>query len=356
MRASALTVPLGGLPRLPRIGRQARRAALAALLVMALLGGFWLWFRDSSFAAVERVRVSGVSGPGAAQIEAALRRSARGMSTLDFSSGALRGAVASWPEVRTLSVTTSFPHEMRISVSEQLPAAVLQAPSGAREAVAGDGALLGSPAAAVGSASLPALAVGALPRGRVREAQTLEYLAVLGAAPAPLLSLVGGAQSTAKGLTVTMRDGLPVYFGDATHARTKWLAFAAALLAAGATGATYVDVRAPERPAVGAGGQAGATASTGTAGAGAASLGTFGAGNVAALVAGLKATIGGEQSEPLAAESHAGGGGAEGHGEPAPAGEAQAQPEEGAAAGGQGEGSGAQGAPSGTSGGVAPGG
>ncbi|MHB8491742.1 MAG: cell division protein FtsQ/DivIB, partial [Solirubrobacteraceae bacterium] len=295
MRASTVSLPLGGFPRLPRIGGRARRVALAGSLVLAVLGGSWLWFRDSSFASVEQVRITGLNGIGAGPIEAALARSARGMTTLDFSAGALRAAVASYPEVRSLSVTTSFPHRVDITVAEQLPAAVLQTPAGPREDVAGDGALLGSPGAVAQGASLPVVSVAALPHGRVRDAQTLEDLAVLGAAPAPLLALAAGAQSTARGLRVTWRDGLPVYFGDGTGARAKWLAFAAALLASGATGVTYVDVRFPARPAVGTTDQAGTAAGGSAAATGA------GAGNVAALIAGLKATIGGEHAEAASA-------------------------------------------------------
>ena len=67
------------------------------LAALPLLAGGWLWLRDSSLVAVEHVRVSGVHGPEATAIEAALTGAARHMSTLDVHAGALRAAVAPFP-------------------------------------------------------------------------------------------------------------------------------------------------------------------------------------------------------------------------------------------------------------------
>ncbi len=60
-----------------------------------------------------------------------------------------------------------------------------------------------------------------------------------------------------------MRGGLLLYFGDATRPHAKWLSAARVLADPSSAGATYVDVRAPERPAAGttaAGGLQGSTA------------------------------------------------------------------------------------------------
>ena len=62
--------------------RRLRIALLAALVVLPLLAGGWLLLRKSSFTAVEHVRVSGVHGPQARAIEAALDEAAGHMSTL----------------------------------------------------------------------------------------------------------------------------------------------------------------------------------------------------------------------------------------------------------------------------------
>src|SRR6185312_13427446 len=68
---------------------------------------------------------------------------------------------------------------------------------------------------------------------------------------APLARDAVRAYDSAKGLTVVLRGGLLAYFGDAARPRAKWLALARVLADAGSAGATYVDVRVPDRPAAG---------------------------------------------------------------------------------------------------------
>jgi cell division protein FtsQ len=231
-----------------RAHRRLRIAMLASVLALALLLGGWIWFRNSPLVAVRRVQIKGVQGPDAGAIEAALTRAARGMSTLDVREAALRAAVARFRIVRALRVRTSFPHGMEIRVFERPPVAVL-AVNGRRTAVAADGVLLGS---AFPSGALPTLATSEPAIGqRVRGWETLSALTVLGAAPGPLLKAVERVFVGPKGLTVSMRNGLLAYFGDATRPHAKWLALARVLLAPGAAGASYVDVRVPERPAAG---------------------------------------------------------------------------------------------------------
>ena len=171
--------------------RRARRRLRPALLLVpasiALAAGAWLWFRDSSLVSVQDVRISGVSGPGAAAIEAALRRARGGMSTLDVNVGALRAAVASYPQVRAIDVSTSFPHAMRITVVEQPAVAVLQAANGARTR---------GRRRRCAARRRPRDGCAAHDPGRRRfrastctTPRVLQYLAVLGAAPASLSRL-----------------------------------------------------------------------------------------------------------------------------------------------------------------------
>src|SRR4029077_2161592 len=63
--------------------RRLRAALMLAVVLGALGGGAWLWLRHSSLAAVRQVRISGVHGPDASAIDAALGAAARRMSTLD---------------------------------------------------------------------------------------------------------------------------------------------------------------------------------------------------------------------------------------------------------------------------------
>jgi cell division septal protein FtsQ len=222
---------------------------LAALLGLALLLGGWLWFRDSPLVAVRQVRISGVQGRDAASIEAALTRAARKMTTLDVRPAALRAAVARFRVVGALRVTTSFPHGLHIQVLERLPVAAVSV-NGQRTAVAADGAVLGP---AWLSGTLPSVAATPGPGAgqSVRGPELLATLTVLGAAPRQLLKLVERAYFGPEGLTLAMRNGLLAYFGDSTRPHAKWLALASVLAARSAAGASYVDVRLPERPAAG---------------------------------------------------------------------------------------------------------
>ncbi len=251
-RSFAARAPIGRLARplsfaLPR-GATARRLG-AALAALALLGGGWLWLRDSPLVSVEHVQIAGVRGPDAAGVDAALSAAARRMSTLDVHVGALRAAVAPFRVVRGLSVGTSLPHGLRIRVVEQLPVAALTV-GGVRTAVAADGVVLGP---GLLSASLPALAAAGAPlrSGHVQDATVRAELSVLGAAPPVLLGWAERVTTGHEGLTVAMRNGLLVYFGDATRPHAKWLSAARVLADPSSAGATYVDVRAPERPAAG---------------------------------------------------------------------------------------------------------
>ncbi len=259
---------------LPLSRRKVRWVGVALALV-AVLGGGWLWLRNSSWVAVERVDITGVRGADAGPIEAALKGAARRESTLNVNMAALRAAVAPFRVVRAVSVKTSFPHGMSIAVSEQLPVAALSE-GGARTAVAANGVVLGP---SLLSSSLAAIAApGPAPLGgRVQNATVRAQLAVLGAAPQVLLGWVEKVVEGKEGLTVEMHGGLQLYFGDATRPHAKWLAAARVLADSASAGAAYVDVRAPERPASGTvapssgGGEASASTAAQSAGTSAAS-------------------------------------------------------------------------------------
>ncbi len=229
--------------------RRLRLALIVALLATPLLAGGWLWLRGSSLVAVRQVRVTGVHGSQQRAIDAALSSAARGMTTLDVHPAALRAAVASYPVVSDLKISTSFPHGMSIRVIEQPAVAVLTV-SGTQTAVAADGVVLG-PGLAGGS--LPALNGASLPAPgqRVHDPTLISALAALGAAPSRLAQQVTRAYSSPKGLTLAMRSGLLVYFGDSTRPHAKWLSLTRVLADPTSAGASYVDVRLPERPAAG---------------------------------------------------------------------------------------------------------
>jgi cell division protein FtsQ len=229
--------------------RRLRIALLALVIAMPVLAGGWLLLRKSPFVAVQQVQITGVHGAEAQEVQAALTQAAHGMSTLDVSAGALQAAVAPLRVVRAVRVIPHFPHGLRIEVSEQLPVAALTV-AGVRSAVAADGVVLGP---SLLSSSLPSVSgyVVPAPGKRVDGASLLAALNVLGAAPAPLARHVERVFIGAKGLTVAMRNGLLVYFGDAARPHAKWLSLARVLADSSSVGASYVDVRLPLHPAAG---------------------------------------------------------------------------------------------------------
>ena len=289
--------------------RRRLRIAVALVCVLAaLLAGGWVWLRHSSLVAVQRVQISGVHGPDAAAIDAALSGAAKHMSTLDVRLAALRAAVAPFAVVREVTASASFPHGLRIRVREQPPVAALQA-GGVRTAVAADGVALGP---ALLSASLPTVTASFAPAPgqRLGDAALGEALAVLAAAPAALAGLVSKAYTGPEGVTVVMRSGLNAYFGDASRPHAKWLALALVLASERSAGATYVDVRVPTRPAAGyPAGSAPAPAQQSSTGSGSAPASTGAAtpeANSGALTAGLSAAVGRETGESPASQAQRG--------------------------------------------------
>jgi cell division protein FtsQ len=233
-------------PSIRRLAPPRPRTLLVLVLVLALLGVAWLWVRDSPLVSVDRVTVTGLSGPSSGQVQSALVNAARSMTTLDVNMSALRTAVAPYPVVKNLIVTTQFPHGMRIRVSEQIPVGAVTV--GARKiAVAADGTLLPSVSAA-GLASIP---VSVPPGGtRLTDGATQGAVAVLAAAPGWLRVRVTEVSSTtAHGLVAAMRNGPEIYFGGAGELRAKWMAVAAVLADPSSQGAAYIDVTVPSRPA-----------------------------------------------------------------------------------------------------------
>jgi cell division protein FtsQ len=256
---------LGRLQRPRAAGRRRRlrrprvKLLLALVAVLGLLGGGWLWLRHSSLVAVKRVSIVGAQGADGAQIRAALRAAAHNMTTLDVRIDRLRTAVAPYPVVKDLRVSTHFPHAMRIQVIEETPVGAITV-AGRRIAVAADGTLLHDVAAAP---SLPSIPVRVPPGGRrLTESDALGAVALLAAAPAGLVGRITEITTVAgHGLVAQLRDGPSIYFGDSARAAAKWTAAVAVLADSGSAGALYIDVTDPARPAAGAGSDAAAASS-----------------------------------------------------------------------------------------------
>jgi cell division protein FtsQ len=240
------SVPRAALA-IPPAWRRRLGAALAALALLAAV--YWLWFRDSSFARVHDVYVTGVDGPQSRAIRSALEDAGLDMTTLHVRTRDLRDAVADYPVVRSVTAQGDFPHKLTIEVQLNLPVAVIRSPSG-REPVAADGLLLPDVPIMGG---LPVITTkAALPTERLTEGKAFELVRVVGLAPEPLRArLKSVIIRPGAGIVAQLRKGPELRFGDASRLAAKWMAAARVLAAAGARGATYIDLRLPERPAAG---------------------------------------------------------------------------------------------------------
>ncbi len=246
-----------------RPARPGPRVLVALIALVLLAGGGYLWLRDSSLVSVQRVRISGVSGPDAGRIRAALRTAARNMTTLDVKLDQLRTAVAPYPVVQRLDASTQFPHDMTINVIEHVPVATVLA-GGRRIAVSADGTLLHD---ASSTGPLPTIALGVPPGGARLAGPARDEVRLLAAAPYRLLARIATvSESTAHGLTAGLRAGPSVYFGTTDQLALKWSAAVGVLADHRSAGAVYIDVSVPARPAAGGGADSNAASATGSTG------------------------------------------------------------------------------------------
>jgi cell division protein FtsQ len=266
-----------------RMGVRAR-VLLAVLATVAVLGGGWLWLRDSSLVAVRKVTITGVYGPDAAQIRSALTLAARNMTTLDVRIGPLRTAVDPYPVVKDLKVSTQFPHGLQIRVLEHLPVGALVA-DGRAVPVTGDGTVLHD----VSAGSLPQIPVHLLPGGpEVTDGATLHALTLLAATPPRMLARIAQVTDNSEhGLLAQLRSGPDIYFGDDSDLDAKWVAATEVLAEPGSSGASYIDVTDPYRPAAGSSPEAVAGAGLATS---ASSSSTSGTASASGATAGTTST------------------------------------------------------------------
>ncbi len=229
--------------------RLKRRLLALAVLCVALAAGYQFWLRDSSLVAVDRVEVTGLTSADAARIRTALTSAGRDMTTLHVDRGALDQVVAGYPVVRRLEISPDFPHTLRVHVVEYEPAAIAVSDAG-EVPVAGDGTILKGVRV---EGRLPTIDVdGALGTELLLDDSARAAAAVAGAAPALLRKRIENIDHRSEdGYVAELRDGPELLLGSATRLRAKWAAASRVLADLEARGATYVDLRIPDRPAVG---------------------------------------------------------------------------------------------------------
>jgi cell division protein FtsQ len=219
----------------------------ATLLALVVLGAMFLWLRDSSLVGVRQVDITGVSGSQADDIRGALTDAARDMTTLHVRKDVLRDAVQSYPVVRELHADADFPHRLRITVNSYDPIGSMEL-GGRSVAIARDGTVLdGTPTKGLTAIAATGSAAGT----KITGTEATKLVRLLAAAPAPLRSRALRAYKGPNGLAVDLRDGPRLDFGDLAQVDAKWLAAAAVLADEDSRGASYVDVRLPERPVAG---------------------------------------------------------------------------------------------------------
>ena len=225
-----------------------QRLVLLACVLAVAAGGYLLWFRDSSLVAVDDVEVVGVTTDRDA-IATELTRVGEQMTTLHVDRAAIERAAKAFPTIESVSVDANFPHGLRIEVTERPPAVVVRT-GGEEIPAAADGTLLGGVSAPTGE--LPAIEVGQLPGGKALTGDAREQAIVAGSVPDALRPLIEAVSSSDDhGVEITLRGGIPAYFGDGDDAAAKWEALAAVLADPELDYARYVDVRVPARPTVG---------------------------------------------------------------------------------------------------------
>jgi len=229
--------------------RMRRRLVLAAVVALAVGGLYHFWFRDSSFVAVNDVQVTGLTTKDGPRIQAMLESVAEDMTTLHVQKSELEEAVSTFPVVGAIHVEPDFPHGLRIQVTER-PAAALVEVDDVPVPVAADGTILRGLRPDEG---LPLVRMEKpATESHVTDPSTLRALLVTGAAPEGFSQRIERVSEDAeRGIVLALEDGPELFFGDADLVDEKWMAAVRVLADADAAGASYIDVRLPERPVAG---------------------------------------------------------------------------------------------------------
>ena len=235
--------------------RALRRPRLRWLIVLAalavVLGAVYMfWFRHSDFVAVEAVRIEGIDprANDGNELTAALEEAAMTLTTLDVQPEVLERAAAPFPLVEDIRAEAEFPHKLTVQVVMRRPVARIGRGPDAR-AVDASGVIL--PTLDLANFDLPRLPLDEVPSHVRLQGGVADQVAVLAAAPAPMLELAQETRSTPGGVEVDMPGGIELRFGPPQKAAQKWRAAAAILADPGLDEVGYVDLTSPARSAAG---------------------------------------------------------------------------------------------------------
>jgi cell division septal protein FtsQ len=232
-----------------RVRRPSRWTLILSLLILAavIAGGFML-VRNSSLVAVDEVKVVGLSGYYDKDARSAVVAEAMQMTTMNFDPSKIEDAASGFVDVAGVKVETDFPHAATIYVHVRRPVLIARL-TGRTVTLSQDGEVITAPASIAG---LPRIqASGNVVDGRVTGGKALSASTLLGAAPDVLMRKVDGIRWGRYGIVVSMEKGPDLYFGTSADAKLKWRDAATVLASDASTGAAYLDLRVPGRPAVG---------------------------------------------------------------------------------------------------------
>ena len=238
---------LGSLVRFAPSGR----SLATGFALIALACGLYAGARTTSVFAIRRVEVRGAGPADAARVRHALSP-LLGTSLLGIGGDDVEPRVLRLPEVARVSFDRAYPHTLRVTVVPELPVVVVRRGADAW-LVSGRGRVLRrTPRGS--SARLPRVWV---PRdAELARGATVD--AAAGGAAARAIAVLRSAafripmrtvRTDASGLTLTLRDGVELRFGEPTDLRLKLAVVRRALpfVPAG----SYLDVSVPQRPVSG---------------------------------------------------------------------------------------------------------
>jgi cell division protein FtsQ len=221
-------------------------------VVAALFALYMFWFRGSGFVRVKHVTVTGISIRDGARLSTALTNAAVGTSVLDVPIDKLETVASPWKSVRKIQASAQSFHDLKLQVVEYNPVAVAVGPNHRPVALTINGELLeGFPI----DRPLPAFLVAEPVAGsELNSPDGKSLLDVYRAAPSELVGRITQMRSTVKdGVVASVAGSGDVVFGDPGQSQQKWASAARVLADPAASGASYVDVRLPDRPAAGHG-------------------------------------------------------------------------------------------------------
>jgi cell division protein FtsQ len=223
------------------------RSLAFGVVLLAVAIALYLVARGTSVFAVQTVEVTGAPPALAKEIQAALAPLA-GKSLLKVDGNDVQRHLGKLPNVAAASYDRAFPHTLRVFVRAEQPLAVVRVGSKGWLVSAAGRVLRDLPHP--GLSSLPRIWLS--PSASVSEAATLadeqgvrSVAALAEIRTIPLGSPVRDVVAGEGGLTLVLRSGLEVRFGDASKLRVK-LAVARRILPL-LTAPGYLDVSVPAR-------------------------------------------------------------------------------------------------------------